>query len=188
MEYYRKIPFDTNKETIMNAKHKTGRNIWDVIFSLDSSCFPTYRNYPQEPRGSNNPINSLITQEVCQETVEYVKNNITDPNDLYTLDFELNYAIRKLADFVLYADLDEVAPWEDDMFPPIEEMRSVLESCYKWSEDIFCCSDLFLEMSGLIFEREEVRKGNYDYTHLNDIVEAAQLQQAVQYVIEHLGF
>ncbi len=172
----------------MSSDHKVGKNIWDVIFSLDKHHFPIQRNYLQEPRGSNNPINSQVTQEACQETVDYVRKNITDPNDLYVLDFELNYMIRKLADFILFCSLDEFSPWDDFEFPPLEDMVGVLENYYKWDEGFLCCNDIKSEAELLAYERDKLKNGICDYAEYSNVEKASRLQQAVQYVIEHSDF
>jgi len=172
----------------MNAEHKTGKNIWDVIFSQEKSHFPIQRNYLLEPRGSNNPINRQVNQEVCQETVDYVRKNITDPYELYALDFELNYTIRKLADFVLFVDSREFGSWDwtDEQFPPLEDIMSCLLRIYRWSDDVFCCSDLDADIIWLTDNRDEIEISEWGRVrHYNtNMVDAAKFQQAVQYVIE----
>lgn len=197
--FYSNIVLEADREIIMNAKNKTGMNIWDVIFSKDPSHFPIQRNYLQEPHGSNNPINSLVTEEVHQETVDYVRKNITDPKDLYVLDFELNYTIRKLADFILYSDLSEVSAWDEEMFPPLVDMTEILDDFYKWDEDIFCCHDIIFDVLEVAFERDKIQNGekwdripvsdgHRSHVPVRNMLEAAILQQAVQHVIENSDF
>ena len=166
----------------MSAENKAGNTIWDVIFSLNPSHFPIHRNYPKEPRGSLNPVNSQITSEICQDTVNYVQKNITDPFDLYALDFELNYTIRKLADFILYLDSNELPPY-DEIYPPLEEMVKVLKDFYKWDESVLCCHDLTLAVETLAYNKDEFKNGKIDYNHYYSLKDAAKLQQAVHYAL-----
>ncbi len=171
----------------MSTENKTGKNIWDVIFSQDKHHFPIQRNYLQEPRGSNNPINKLVTQEVCHETVEYIRKTYPDPNELYALDFELNYTIRKLADFILYVDMAEFNrwDWEDVQFPPLEDVMSYLHKLYRWSDDVFCYADLDSDIFELTDNRNEIKISEWDHFHYHHMVDASRFQQAVQYVIEN---
>lgn len=177
-------------EVPMKTIRKTGMNIWDVIFSMDSSHFPIQRNYLQEPRGSNNPINRLVTQDICHETVDYVRKNITDPYELYVLDYELNYTIRKLADFALYVDLDEFNAWdwEDLLFPPLEDMASYLEKLYRYSDDVFCCSDLKFDIIDLTNKRNEIEISKWDHSYYHNMTDASKFLQAVQYTVENSDF
>lgn len=164
------------------------RNIWDIIFSQDSSEFPIQRSYLQEPRGSLNPINSQVDSEVSQEMVEEIKKTITDPNDLYALDFELNFVIRKLDDFTLFADIGDIEGWLDGAGCPVPgDMISTLESFLnKWGEDKFICiHDLMFELLNLGYDRKRLRKGEYDRKEYPNLVEVSNFQNAVQLVIEN---
>lgn len=175
----------------MNAKNDAGMNLWDVIFSQDKHHFPIQRNYLQQPRGSNNPINRLVTEEVSQEIVDYVRKNITDPKELYALDFELNYTIRKLADFVLHVDLREFNSfdWEfGEPFPPLEDMMSILDRLYRWSNDVIFYEDLGGDIIELTGKRDEIDVSDWDRVRYESMVDVSRFQQAVQYFIENSDF
>lgn len=174
----------------MSTESKTGKNIWDVIFSQDKHHFPIQRNYLQEPRGSNNPINQLVTQEVCPETVDYVRKNITDPHELYALDFELNYTIRKLADFILYVDMSEFNSWdwEDMIFPPLEDMMSILDRLYRWNDDVIFYEDLNGDIIDLTGKRDEIDVSDWDHARYDSMFDVSRFQQSVQHVIENSDF
>ena len=173
----------------MSTKKENGKTIWDVIFSLDSSHFPIQRNFLNEPRGSLNSINRLVTQEICQKTVEDVRKTYPEPNDLYALDFELNYTIRKLADFILYADLREFNCWDwegsDVLILPLDDALSFFSQLCNLDEDYFCYIDFETDIVDLTHTRNEnntIEWDRLDYRHMAD---ASKFQQAVQYVIEN---
>jgi hypothetical protein len=177
------------QEQTMSSKHNKGKTIWDVIFSLDSSEFPIQRNYLQEPRGSLNPINSRVNSDVCKDTIKKIKEIITDPYDLYALDFELNFMIRKLADFTLFADWGDIEGYLDgDGCPIPDHIVSELENfLIKWGEDKYVClHDLAIELLCLEYDRECLRSGNCDFKDHHEILRAANLQNAVQYIIENI--
>jgi len=181
------------QEQMMSSKHDKGKTIWDVIFSLDSSEFPIQRNYLQEPRGFLNPINSQVNSDVCKETVKKIKEIITDPYDLYALDFELNYLVRKLADFILHCHLHHAYTYfESDIVVPedfvyylkifnkkygleTEEYREDLHKSFIWD---FCV---------LPHHREEIKKGKYDGFddyRVPGLLSYAKLINALTHVIE----
>ena len=170
-------------------KKSDSKNIWDVIFSLDKSCFPIQRKYLQEPRGLLNPINSQITSKICKNTVKKIKNKVTNPYDLYAYDYELNYLIRKLCDLIYYYDLDELDSWQDDSNPVSEDMV--------WYLDVFLnkidfheveATDLRLFAEEMAYDRKDIREGKYDYNKHYSIEDSVRVINAVQYIIENSGW
>jgi hypothetical protein len=169
----------------MNAISKTTKNIWDVIFALDSHYFPLQRNYPREPRGELNPINGKITEKLCKRTLTFVRDNITDPFELFALDFELNYTIRAIADYILHVDAEEVDCFVDEIFPPLQDMMYNLDNIYRWDEEFLCVHDLTLEVELQTDERYHQKAWKAIFGKCLQLNNIAKLQQAVQYIIEN---
>lgn len=197
------------QEQKMSSKHNNGKTIWDVIFSLDSNHFPIQRNYTQHPRGSLNPINNQVTMKVCEKSVNWLKDSIKDINDLYALDYELNYTIRKLADMVLYADLCDINRYidPDPCYAALQEILNVLNKILantinKYNIDTFYTDTgepLFCtEADDLLFysaqlAKERIRNGHkkfqFDVSIQNPIFnDFALFQQSIQYLIEHSDY
>jgi hypothetical protein len=185
----------------MNTEHKTGKNIWDVIFLQEKHHFPIERNYLIEPRGSLNPINAQVTEKVCPKTVEYIKNTYTDPYKLYALDFDLNYKIRTLANLSLLAGMLECSKWYrkegvalDVNSPGMKMVRDEMEksSQEQWSEDpgfYDNIDELRCRISAsLVSHREGTSEFKKRFRESHRVPVAVKLQQALQYVIENAEY
>jgi hypothetical protein len=184
----------------MKFKSDSGKTIWDVIFSLDSSQFPVQRNYPQEPRGAMNPINGKINTEVCQKTVNLLRDSILDINDLYALDFELNYTFRKMADLILYADSEDINRYLDidNDYSGLEDIPDALERILKKTIERNSNWPLYTDARDLLhysapLSDERRCKDRKDFlfdvnVHNQIFKDFALLQQSVQYIIEHSDY
>jgi hypothetical protein len=171
------------------AKNDSTRTIWDVIFSLDSTYFPIQRNYPQEPRGSLNPVNSRITHEIHKKLASSIKTTLPNLYDLYALDYELNYTIRKLADLALFGDRDELTGWLNGSgFPVPENIIYGLEKFLKkWGENK-CIHTLLLDLIKLALDPGFLKKGEFDIDKHPDLMRMANLQKTAQFIIENSKF
>ncbi len=179
----------------MSTENKTGKNIWDVIFSQDKHHFPIERNYLIEPRGSLNPINAQVTEKVCPKMVDSVRKNFTDPYKLYALDFHFNYAIRQMADLSLFAGMLEFPRENEDVAldsssPKMKKEFEKLETLpgNKWNEDIgYYNNDEFRRKisASLLSHRKGTSKIEKRICESNRMPSIVKLLQTLQYVIEN---
>lgn len=169
------------------------KDIWDVMFSLDRSNFPLSRNYLQQPRGSSNPINSQVIMEPKQEYLDFAGR--LNPVNLYALDFELNFASRKIADVIALShnhiydgDFFERFPkFNDGLIRLVEscspELKNVLRfesiSCYIIS--VIQSYNESILSDNVVNEYEPLK--NFDINP--EMRELAQLQFSLEYHIEH---
>jgi len=172
----------------MDRQTPSGKTIWDVIYSLGSEAFPVHRKYYQEPRGSGNPLNGQVSIPPSQSTVELVKKAFPDPTSLCALDFELNYAIRRLADMALYAYEGDIADRINDPDHPV--LENTLGGLYGLDREFGgrqfyeYCQDALNEALYLSDHRDEIRNGNYNMEKWTSLLKFAEIQTATQFIIE----
>ncbi len=171
----------------------THKDIWDVMFALDKKYFPLSRNYLQQPRGSGNFINSQVQMEPNKQYLDFAKT--LNPVDLYALDFELNLAIRRIADVVKMCSGDDI--YDDDFLNRVPEIDNrLIKLFYRYNDN--CEIDLeFKNILIHIFNEiehynecvlDEIHKDEYDPIKKLEISpemrKLARLQFALEYYIE----
>lgn len=164
----------------MSIKNECSKDIWDVIFNLDSSYFPLSRNYIEQPRGSSNPINSQVKMKPKKEYLDFAKK--MNPVDLYAIDFELNLLFRKLADFILFADNTDV--WEDSpvFYDIVSAPNKTLENLVEGIN--LSVSDMTNE--ALYVADAHINCGENPLDNISeDMRNMAELQYTIQYYIEN---
>jgi len=163
----------------MSGKKK---DIWDVMFSLEKKHLPLSRNYLQQLRGSLNPINTQVMMKPNKEYLGFCEK--LNPVELYALDLELNLTFRKLADFILFGDKNDIyedSPVWENLFEENQELEKLI-----WDT-----SNTDLSVHDMVIYAYELADAhlNCDEDPLENIHESmremAEFQFTIEYYIEN---